>query len=92
MLGCGISEGMEVLSFNRVYLDGLQGSIHEIQQDHLTWATFKETFKLAYSIEDTSKETRRRFEDWVEEPKKGMKVLEVFTDFKQLFGRILARA
>ena len=91
MLRCGISKGLQVLLFNRLSTDGLQGSIHEIRQQHPTWAAFEEALKLAYSIEDTSEATPWGFEDWVEAPKKGMKVLEVFTDFERHFGRLSAR-
>ena len=64
MLHCCISEGLHVLSFNRVAADGLQGSTHEIRQQHPTWATFEEALKLAYSVEDASKAMRRGFKDW----------------------------
>ena len=63
MLQCGISEGLQVLSFNRVATDGLPGGIHATQQQHPTWAAFEEAMKSTYSMEDTSKETRRGFED-----------------------------
>ena len=91
MLRCGISEGLQMLSFNRVATDELEGSIHEIRNQHPTWTTFEEALKSTYSMEDTSKATRRGFEDWVEMPKQGMKVLEVFTDFEKRFGRLSAR-
>ena len=45
MLWRGISEGLQVLSFNRVATDGLQGSIHTTQQQHPTWAEFEEAMK-----------------------------------------------
>ena len=47
--------------------------------------------ELTYSMEHTSKTTRRGFEDWVETLKRGSKVLEVFTDFEQGFGRLSVR-
>mgnify|MGYP000220413431 CR=1 FL=1 len=83
MLQCGISEGLQVLSFNRVATDGLPGGIHATQQQHPTWAAFEEAMKSTYSMEDTSKAMRRGFEDWVETPKKELKVLEVFTEFER---------
>ena len=36
MLGCGTSEGLHVLYFNWVAIDGLEGSIYETWQQHLT--------------------------------------------------------
>jgi hypothetical protein len=72
-------------------MDGLQERIHQIQQQHPTWAAFKEALKSTYSMEDTSKAARRGFEDWVETPKRGIKVLEVFTVFEEKFGRLSAQ-
>ena len=85
MLQCGISEGRPVTSFNRVATDGLQGSIHGIHQQHPTWETFEE------AIEDSSKATRRGFEDWVETPDKGVKVLSVFSALESRIGRLSMR-
>ena len=36
---------------------------------------------MIYMIEDTSKETRRGYEDWVETPGKGLTVLELFMEW-----------
>ena len=83
MLHGSISEGLKVLSFNLVATDGLQGNIHKRRQQYPTWAAFEEALKLTYSIEDSSKETQRGFEDWVETPKRGIKALKVFTDFER---------
>ena len=66
MLWCGISEGFQVTSFNRVATDGLQGSIHGIRQQSRTWATFEEALKTTFAIEESSKVTRRGFKDWVD--------------------------
>jgi hypothetical protein len=44
-----------------------------------------------YAIEDSSKATRRGFEDWVDTLAKGLKVLEIFTEFEKRFGRLSAR-
>jgi hypothetical protein len=35
----------------------------------------------AFAIDDSKKETRRGFEEWVDLPQKGMKVLEVLSEF-----------
>ena len=84
----GISEGLQALSFNHVSTDGLQGSIHEIRQQHPTWAAFEEALKSMDTIEDASKATWMGFENWVEETKKGLKALEVFTEFEMCFRRL----
>ena len=76
MLRCRISEGLQVISFNGVASDGLQASIHGIQQQNPRWEAFEEALKAAYVIEDSSKATRRGFEDWVEAPDKGLKVVD----------------
>ena len=55
MLQCRISEVLQVLSFNRMAMNGLQGNIHALRQQHPTWPTFEEALKNAYAIEDTSK-------------------------------------
>ena len=81
MLRCDISEGLQVLSLNRVATDGFQ-------QKHPTWAAFEEVMKSMYLMEDSSKATRRGFEDWLEAPKSELKLLEVFTEFERRFGRL----
>ena len=43
---------------------------------------FEEALKTSFAIEDSSKATRRGFEDWVRTPDKGMKVLDVFLAFE----------
>ena len=91
MLRCRASEGLQVTSFNRVATDGLQGSIHGLQQQNPTWEAFEEALKTTFAIEDSSKATRRGFEDWVETSGKGLKVLEVFSTFESRFGRLSAR-
>ena len=47
--------------------------------------------KTTFAIEDSSKATRRGFEDWVETPDKGVKVLDVFSAFENRFGAFSAR-
>ena len=39
-------------------------------------------------VECTFKATERGFKDWVEAPKKELKVLEVLTDFERRFERL----
>ena len=78
MLQCGISEELQVTSFNQVATNGLQASIHGIRQQNPTWEAFEEALKTTFAIEDSSKAPRTRFEDWIETPDKGMKVLDVF--------------
>ena len=51
------------------------------------WTAFEESLKLAYSIEETPKKTRKEFEDWVEAPKERLRVLEVFMNFERRFKR-----
>ena len=79
---CGISKGLQGKSFNLVATDGLQGSIHEIQQQSPTWAAFEEPLKTTFAIGNSSKAMRRGFEDWVETSEKGLKVLDVFSTFE----------
>ena len=78
-------------SFNRVATDGLQGSIHEIRQQNPTWEAFEKALKTTFVIQDSSKVTRRGFEDWVETSEKGLKVLDVFSAFESQFGRLSTR-
>ena len=63
MLRCGISEELQVLSFNCIAIEGLRWSIHEIREQNPTWVAFEEALKSAYSIQDTSKAMRRGFKD-----------------------------
>jgi hypothetical protein len=81
MLRCGISEGYEVIAFNRVATDCLQASLWELQLQHPTWPAFEATMMMAYPMEDGSKATGRGFEGWLETPNIGLKVLEVFSEF-----------
>jgi hypothetical protein len=85
MLRCGISEGYQVIAFNRVATDCLQASLRELQQQHPTWPAFEAAMKRAYAMEDSSKATWRGFEDWVAMANKGLNVLEVFSEFESHF-------
>ena len=91
MIRCGISEGLQVTSFNRVATDGLPGSIHELRQQNPTWEAFEEALKTTFAIEDSSKATRRGFEDLVEIPDKGLKVVNVFSAFESRLGGLSVR-
>jgi hypothetical protein len=51
---------------------------------------FEEAMKKTYAMEEFSKATRRGFKDWVEMPNKGLKVLEVFSEFESCFGMLSA--
>ena len=44
-----------------------------------------------FAIEDSSKVTRREFEDWVETSDKGMQILDVFSAFENRFRRLSTR-
>jgi hypothetical protein len=78
-------EGYQVIAFNWVAIDRLQASLRELQQQHLTWPAFEAAMKMTYEMEDSSKETWWGFKDWVETPNKGLKVLEVFSEFESHF-------
>ena len=81
MLRCGISDGMQVISFNRISTNGLQGSIHELRQQHPMWAASKQVMKTMYTIEDSLRVRWTGF-------KKGLKVLKVLVKFGRKFGRL----
>jgi hypothetical protein len=91
MLRCRISERLQVTSFNWVATDGIEASIHGIQQQNLRWEAFEEALNTTFAIKDSSKATRRGFEDWVETLDKGLKVVDVFSAFESRFGRLSAR-
>ena len=78
-------------SFNRVATDGLQGSIHGIQQQKPMWEAFEEALKATFAIEDSSKALQRGFKDWVETPDKGLKFIDVFSAFESRFGSLSVR-
>ena len=50
MLRYGISERLQVSSFNRVATDELQERIHEIRQQSPTWESFEEAIRDAYDF------------------------------------------
>jgi hypothetical protein len=74
-----------------VATDELQASIHEIQQQNPRWEAFEEKLKTVFAVGDSSKATRRGFEDWVESLNKGLKVADVFFAFETRFGRLFVR-
>jgi hypothetical protein len=74
-----------------VATDELQASIHGIQQQNPRWEPFEETLQTTFAVGDSSKATRRGFEDWVETPDKGLKVVDVFSAFETRFRSLSAR-
>jgi hypothetical protein len=52
---------------------------------------FDGALKLMYAIKDSSKVTQRGFQDWEDTPMKGLKVLEIFTEFEKRFGRLFVQ-
>ena len=65
MMRCGISERLQVISFNRVAMDELQESIHKIRQQNPTWGSFEEALREAYDYERSKGRDRREFDEWV---------------------------
>ena len=64
--------------------------IHTREKNPMS-AAFEEALKTTFTIKDSSKATRRGFEDWVETLDKGLKVLDVFSTFESRFGRLSTR-
>ena len=64
MVHCGVSEALRVSSFSRIATDVLQEKIQELREANTTWATFEQAVLNAFAIDDSTKETKRGFEEW----------------------------
>ena len=91
MVRCGVSEALRISTFSRIATDDLQEKIQELRKANTTWATFERAVLNAFAMDDSTKETRRGFEEWVDLPHKGMKVLDVLCEFESKFNRLSTR-
>ena len=88
MLRYGISERLQVTSFNRVAMDELQESIHEIRQQNPTWGSFEEALREAYDYERPKGRGRGEFEQWVASAKIHQSATQAFLEFECRFGKL----
>ena len=91
MLRYGISEKLQVISFNRVATDELQESIHKIQQQNPTWGSFEEALREAYDYERPKGRDRREFDEWVASEKTHQSATQAFLEFEHRFARLSVR-
>ena len=88
---CGISERLQVISFNRVAMDELQESIHKIRQQNPTWGSFEEALREAYDYERPKEQDRREFDEWVTSENTHQSATQAFLEFEHRFARLLER-
>ena len=79
MLRCGILNGMQVLSFNRIGTYGLLGGIHELEQQHPIWVVFEQDMKSTYAIDDSPTE-RGNSRQGVEGPRGVLRIRELLRE------------
>ena len=91
MLRYGISERLQVISFNRVATDELQESIHKIRQQNPTWGSFEEALREAYDYERPKGRHRREFDEWVASEKTHQSATQAFLEFEHRFARLSER-
>ena len=65
MLQYGISERLQVISFNRVATDEFKERIHGRQQQNSMWGSFEEALQEAYDYERSKGRVRCEFEQLV---------------------------
>ena len=91
MMRCGISERLQVISFNRVAMDELQESIHKIWQQNPTWGSFEEALREAYDYEGPKGRDRRECDEWVASEKTHQSATQAFLEFEHRFARLSAK-
>ena len=85
MLRYGISERLQVISFNRVATDELQQSIHGIQQQNPMWGSFEEALREAYDYERLKGQGPNEFEQRVASTMIHQSATQAFLDFECRF-------
>ena len=91
MLQYGISERLQVISFNRVTTDELQESIHGIGQQNPTWGSFEEALREAYEYERPKGRGWGEFEVWLVLAKIHQSVTQAFLEFERRFSQLSER-
>ena len=91
MMRCGIPEGLQVTSFNRVVTDELQERIHKIGQQNPTWESFEEALREAYDFKRSKGQDRREFDEWVASEKTYRSATQVFLEFEHHFAQLSKR-
>ena len=88
MIRCGIPEGLQVTSFNRVATDELQERIHKIRQQNSTWGSFEEALREAYDYKRSKGQDRRKFDEWVASEKTHRSATQAFLEFEHRLARL----
>ena len=91
MLRYGISERLQVISFNQVATDELQESNHGIRQQNPTWGSFEEALHAAYDYERPKGRAQREFNQWVASEKIHQSATQEFLDFECRFAQLSKR-
>ena len=86
----GIPDVMKVTSFSRACSSSIHGQITTLQEGNTTWVEFKEAILNAFSLDDSTKVTRRGFEDWVAS-RKSLSIMSVLAEFEERYNKLSTR-
>jgi hypothetical protein len=86
----GIPDVMKVTSFSRACSSSIHGQITTLQEGNTTWVAFKEAILNAFSLDDSTKVTRRGFEDWVAS-RKSLSIMSVLAEFEERYNKLSTR-
>ena len=91
MMRYGISERLQVISFNRVAMDELQESIHGIRQQNPTWGSFEEALRDTYDYKRPKGRGWDEFQQWVASAKIHQSATQAFLEFERRFAQLSER-
>jgi hypothetical protein len=86
----GVLDVMKVTSFSRACYPGIHGQIMTLQEGNTTWVEFKEALLNAFSLDDSTKVTRRSFEDWVAS-RKSLSIMSILAEFEERYNKLSTR-
>ena len=86
----GIPDVMKVTSFSHACSLGMHGQIMTLQDGNTTWVAFKEALLNAFSLDDSTKVTRRGFEDWVA-GRKSLSIMNILAEFEERYNKLSTR-
>ena len=91
MLQYGISERLQVISFNRVATDEFKERIHGRQQQNSMWGSFEEALQEAYDCKRLKGRGRGKSELWVSLVKTHQSAKQAFLEFEHHFAQLSER-
>ena len=86
----GIPDVMKVTSFSRACSPRMHGKITTLQERNTTWVVFKKALLNAFRLHDSTKVTRRGFEDWVA-GRKSLSIMNILAEFEERYNKLSTR-